>query len=77
MKGLEEIEKYAKEGISIQGDPVKGYTIFTVSTQHFRISSLSELTSERFEEAQRAWKELEKMQNQSLSEFNKSLDSNL
>jgi hypothetical protein len=77
MKELEEIEKYAKEGISIQGDPVKGYTIFTVPTQHFRISSLSELTSERFEEAQRAWKELEEMQNQSLSEFNKSLDSNL
>lgn len=46
-----EILKYIEQGISIDGNPKDGYTVFTIKTQHFKISSLDELSVERFEEA--------------------------
>lgn len=46
-----EILKYLEQGISIDGNPKDGYTVFTIKTQHFKISSLDELSVERFEEA--------------------------
>ena len=64
MEGLKLIEKYIEDGITIDGNPKKGYTVFTIPTQHFKISSLSELTPERFERAQKEWRELEELQNQ-------------
>ena len=39
-----ELLKFIENGMSIVGNPTKGYTIFTVPTQHFKISSLEELT---------------------------------
>lgn len=39
---------YIKDGISIDGDEIKGYSVFTISTQRFYIKSLDELTPNRF-----------------------------
>lgn len=43
------LQKYIKEGITIEGNPKEGYEIFTIPTQHFRVKLLEELTPERFE----------------------------
>lgn len=45
----QELLKYIKNGINISGNPVDGYEVFTVPTQHFKIASLDDLTPERFE----------------------------
>jgi hypothetical protein len=44
-----EIYEYIKNGITINGDPVGGYQVFTIPTQHFKIDSLHQLTPETFE----------------------------
>lgn len=46
---MNDIRKYIETGISIDGDPEKGYCVFTIPTQHFHIDNLDELTPERFE----------------------------
>lgn len=46
---MKQFEKYIVDGIDIckiEG----GYRVFTVPTQHFNITDLSELTVERFEQ---------------------------
>jgi len=48
---MKEILKYIETGISIDGTPKDGYKVFTIPTQHFKISSLNELTEERFNKA--------------------------
>ena len=45
------IYEYIKNGITIDGNPIDGYKVFTIPTQHFRIDSLDELTPETFENA--------------------------
>ena len=47
---MEDILKYIKDGISIDGSEETGYTIFTIPTQHLKISSLLELIPSKFEE---------------------------
>lgn len=57
---MKEIEKYIKDGITITGNPEKGYRVFTIPTQHFDIKTLEELTSDKFEheiEMQRSYEE--------------------
>ena len=44
-----EILKYIEDGITIDGNPKDGYTVFTIITQHFKCQSLDDLTPERFE----------------------------
>jgi hypothetical protein len=46
---MKELEKYIKNGITITGNPEKGYSVFTIHTQHFDIKTLDELTPEKFE----------------------------
>lgn len=48
---MKDILKYIENGIKIDGNPKDGYTVFTISTQHFNINSLDELTVETFEKA--------------------------
>lgn len=62
-----EILKYIKNGISIDGNPEDGYTVFTIETQHFKISSLDELNVERFERAIDDFKKREELENKMLS----------
>jgi hypothetical protein len=43
------IYEYIKNGITIDGNPIDGYKVFTIPTQHFKIDSLHQLTPETFE----------------------------
>ena len=45
-----EIYEYIKEGITIKGNPIDGYKVFTIPTQWFHIDSLHQLTPQVFEE---------------------------
>lgn len=54
------IEKYIENGITIEGNPKKGFNVFTIATQHFKISSLEELTPSKFEEMIKKQEEYEK-----------------
>ena len=64
-----EILKYLEQGISIDGNPKDGYTVFTIKTQHFKISSLDELSVERFEKAISDFNKREELENQLLQEI--------
>jgi superfamily I DNA and/or RNA helicase len=64
-----EILKYLQDGINIDGNPTDGYTIFTIKTQHFKISSLDELSVERFEKAILDFKKREELENELLKHF--------
>ena len=65
-----EILKYLQDGIRIDGNPTDGYTIFTIKTQHFKISSLDELSVERFEKAISDFKKREELENELLKHLN-------
>lgn len=58
---MKEILKYIETGISINGNPKDGYTVFTIPTQHFEISSLEDLTPSKFEEMIKRQKKYEKL----------------
>lgn len=60
---MNEILKYIEDGITINGNPKDGYIVFTIQTQHFKISSLNELTIESFEKAIVNFKERQEMEN--------------
>ena len=57
---MKEILKHIETGISINGNPKDGYTVFTIPTQHFEISSLEDLTPSKFEEMIKRQEEYEK-----------------
>ena len=44
------IYEYIKNGITIEGNPIDGYKVFTIPTQWFHIDSLHQLTPQVFEE---------------------------
>ncbi len=43
------INRYIKDGITIDGNPEKGYSVFTVPTQRFHVERLEDITPERIE----------------------------
>jgi hypothetical protein len=53
------IYEYIKNGITINGNPIDGYEVFTIPTQHFKIDSLHQLTPQVFEEMIEEQKEKE------------------
>ena len=53
---MKELFKYIEDGLTITKID-GGYNVFTTITQHFKISSLDELTTERFEKAIKNLKE--------------------
>jgi hypothetical protein len=57
---MKEILKYIETGISIDGNPKDGYKVFTIPTQHFKISSLEDLTPSKFEEMIKRQEDYEK-----------------
>ena len=63
----QQILKYLESGISIEGSPAKGYTVFTIKTQRFSIASLAELTVDRFEKAIQDLKERGEIEDQLLA----------
>ena len=64
----EDLKKYTVDGISIKKCD-NGYIVFTVPTQSFYISSLDELTPERFELAIKSLKERDDLQNELFKEY--------
>lgn len=52
--------KYIVDGLTIDRKQDGGYMVFTISTQHFSINSLDELTNERFEKEIERQKQYEK-----------------
>ena len=53
------IYEYIKNGITINGNPIDGYKVFTIPTQWFHIDSLHQLTPQVFEEMVEEQKEKE------------------
>ena len=74
---MKELYPYIKDGIRIDGDPEKGYTVFTVKTQHFKVSSLDELTPVRFEEAIKEFKDRQKIEENWVRTMNTARKLNL
>lgn len=66
---MKELIPYIKDGIRIE--PIEsGYEIFTVMTQHFDVSTLDELTPERFELAIKLLAERDSARTEMFSEIN-------
>ena len=53
---LKGIERFVKDGITINGNSKDGYRVFTEKTQWFKVASLTELSEQKFEA------EIEKLQ---------------
>jgi len=72
-----EIYEYIKNGITIKGDPVCGYEVFTIPTQHFHIDSLHQLTPETFENAIQKQKEHDELTSEIFKEVQKEIDQEI
>ena len=72
-----EIYEYIKNGITINGNPIDGYTVFTIPTQHFHIDSLHQLTPQVFEEMIEEQKEYERMSSELMSEVFKEVQNEI
>jgi len=72
-----EIYEYIKNGITIDGNPTEGYTVFTIPTQHFHIDSLQQLTPQVFEEMIEEQKEYERMSSELMSEVFKEVQNEI
>lgn len=72
-----EIYEYIKNGITINGNPTEGYTVFTIPTQHFKIDSLHQLTPETFEREIQKQKEYERMSSELMSEVFKEVQNEI
>jgi hypothetical protein len=72
-----ELKKWIKDGIDIRKTN-EGYVVFTISTQHFNIKELDELTPERFEQEVERRKHFDELQAQLLGEaFGKRVEAEL
>ena len=70
-----EIYEYIKNGITITGNPIEGYTIFTIPTQHFKIDSLEQLTPQTFKDAIVKQIGYEKLSSELWSELNQEIQN--
>jgi hypothetical protein len=68
------IFEYIKNGITINGNPIDGYRVFTIPTQHFRIDSLDELTPETFENAIQKQKDHDELTSEIFREVSNEID---
>jgi hypothetical protein len=66
------IKEYITNGITIDKTN-DGYRVFTISTQHFNIKELDELTADRFEKEIQKQKESEELQTELFGEYFKDL----
>ena len=72
-----EIYEYIKNGITIDGNPIDGYTVFTIPTQHFRMDSLHQLTPETFENEIQKQKEHDGLVSEVFKEVQKEIDEEI
>ena len=66
---MKDILKYIADGITIDKLNNGYYQVFTIPTQHFKISSLEELTPEKFEEKIKAQIELQELEHKLMNAF--------
>mgnify|MGYP006327261175 CR=1 len=71
------IYEYIKHGITINGNPIEGYEVFTIPTQHFKIDSLHQLTPETFENAIQKQKELDELTSEMFKEVFKEVQNEI
>jgi len=71
------IYEYIKHGITINGNPIDGYTVFTIPTQHFKIDSLHQLTPETFENAIQKQKERDELTSEMFKEVFKEVQNEI
>lgn len=71
------IYEYIKNGITIDGNPTDGYTVFTIPTQHFKMDSLHQLTPETFENAIQKQKEHDELTSEIFKEVQKVIDQEI
>jgi hypothetical protein len=72
-----EIYEYIKNGITIDGNPIDGYKVFTIPTQHFKIDNLDELTKWTFENEIRKQKEHDELTSEIFKEVQKEIDQEI
>lgn len=71
------IYDYIKNGITIKGNPLDGYEVFTIPTQHFKMDSLHQLTPETFENAIQKQKELDELTSEMFKEVFKEVQNEI
>jgi hypothetical protein len=71
------IYEYIKNGITINGNPIDGYKVFTIPTQWFHIDSLHQLTPQVFEEMIEKQKDYERMSSELMSEVFKEVQNEI
>jgi len=72
-----EIYEYIKNGITINGNPIDGYKVFTIPTQWFNMDSLHQLTPETFENAIQKQKERDEFTSEIFKEVQKEIDQDI
>jgi hypothetical protein len=72
-----EIYEYIKNGITIDGNPIDGYKVFTIPTQHFKIDNLDELTKWTFENEIRKQKEHDELTSEIFKEVQNEIDQEI
>jgi hypothetical protein len=71
------IYEYIKNGITIDGNPIDGYKVFTIPTQWFHIDSLDELTPETFEREIQKQKDHDEITSEIFKEVQKEIDQEI
>ncbi len=71
------IYDYIKNGITIKGNPLDGYEVFTIPTQHFKMDSLHQLTPETFENAIQKQKERNELTSEIFKEVFKEVQNEI
>lgn len=71
------IYEYIKNGITIKGNPLDGYEVFTIPTQHFKMDSLHQLTPETFENAIQKQKERDELTSEIFKEVFKEVQNEI
>ena len=72
-----EIYEYIKNGITINGNPIDGYKVFTIPTQWFNMDSLHQLTPETFENAIQKQKDRDELTSEIFKEVQKEIDQDI
>jgi hypothetical protein len=71
------IYEYIKNGITINGNPLDGYRVFTIPTQWFDMDSLHQLTPETFEREIQKQKQHDELTSEIFKEVQKEIDENI
>jgi hypothetical protein len=74
---ISEIYKYLSDGITIDGNPIDGYKVFTIPTQWFHIDYLHQLTPETFENAIQKQKVHDELTSEIFKEVQKEIDQEI